>query len=341
MQSGSKERDGPSQAQLPSIVHALLRSYRSDERAKRIGRRFLPSHEEIVEILHLFFELLFPGYFGRLDLNEENLEYHTGNLLAELKEKLERQVERCLCFREECEPDFDASACRLKARQITQAILEKIPEIRRKLILDAQAALDGDPAAESLDEVILAYPGYRAVVVYRIAHEIFSLGVPLMPRIMSEWAHTETGADIHPAAVIGESFFIDHATGVVIGATAHIGNRVRIYQGVTLGALSLERDASGRVVGGPKRHPTVEDDVTIYAGATVLGGQTVLGRGAVIGGSTFITRSVPPGARVAIDPPKLRIGGVEGTVVNQEGGNHPTSSSLVASEEMPGRGNNK
>lgn len=293
---------------LRDTVDALLLSYRTDGRAQHINRRFLPSREEIVDILALLFELLFPGYFGKLDLTDENLAYHVGNLVAQLRDKLERQIEHCLCFEDESNASLDEPRCRSHGRALASALLARLPEIRRRLVLDAQAALDGDPAAGSLDEIILAYPGYRAITVHRIAHELHALEVPLMPRIMSEWAHTETGADIHPGATIGERFFIDHATGVVIGATTHIGARVRIYQGVTLGALSLRRDDRGRVVGSHKRHPTVEDDVTIYAGATVLGGDTVLGKGCVIGGSTFLTTSVPPGSRVAIDPPKLRIG---------------------------------
>lgn len=293
---------------LRDTVDALLLSYRTDGRAQHINRRFLPSRDEIVEVLELFFEILYPGYFGRLDLTDENLAYHVGNLVAQLKEKLERQIERCLCFHDESAEKLDVPRCRRHGRDLTAELLARLPEIRRMLVLDAQAALDGDPAAGSIDEIILSYPGYRAVTVHRIAHELHLLGVPLMPRIMSEWAHTETGTDIHPGATIGERFFIDHATGVVIGATTHIGARVRIYQGVTLGALSLKRDQTGRVVGAAKRHPTVEDDCTIYAGATVLGGDTVIGKGSVIGGAVFITTSVPAGSRVAIDPPKLRIG---------------------------------
>lgn len=292
---------------LRGIVDAMLLGYRVDGRAQLINRSFLPDREEIVEILGLFFELLFPGYFGKLDLTDENLAYHVGNLVILLRKKLERQIERCLCFgREGSDPAV--SRCGDEGRSITRALLARIPEVRRMLVLDAQAALDGDPAAGSIDEVILAYPGYRAITVHRVAHELYALGVPLMPRIMSEWAHTETGADIHPGAQIGERFFIDHATGVVIGATTVIGARVRVYQGVTLGALSLPRDERGRVTCSTKRHPSVEDEVTIYAGATVLGGDTVLGKGCVIGGSAFLTRSVPAGSRVAIDPPKLRIG---------------------------------
>lgn len=296
----------PPRRPLRPVVDALLLSYRTDGRAQHVNKHFIASRERIVAILELLFEVLFPGYFGKLDLDDDNLAYHVGGLLTRLRELLEREIESCLCHHAELDRSVDVPRCRRHGRDLAASFLERVPEVRQKLVLDAQAALDGDPAAGSLDEVILSYPGFRAVTVHRLAHELHALGVPLMPRIMSEWAHTETGADIHPGATIGERFFIDHATGVVIGATAHIGARVRLYQGVTLGAVSLPRDESGRVVGAAKRHPTVEDDVTIYANATVLGGETVIGRGSVLGGSVFVTRSVAPGSRVAVDPPKLR-----------------------------------
>jgi serine O-acetyltransferase len=193
------------------------------------------------------------------------------------------------------------------ARRASATLLGALPAIRQALVRDVQAAYDGDPAAASLDEVILAYPGFLAVTVHRVAHELHRLGVPLMPRIMSEWAHTQSGADIHPGATIGESFFIDHASGVVVGATTEIGARVKLYQGVTLGALSHPRDAAGRVVRDSKRHPTVGDDVTLYANATVLGGDTVVGDETIVGGSVFLTRSVPSGSRVAMKPPELTV----------------------------------
>jgi serine O-acetyltransferase len=185
--------------------------------------------------------------------------------------------------------------------------LVKLPALRAMLLDDVQAAFDGDPAATNLDEVILAYPGLLAVTVYRVAHELFEMGVPLMPRIMTEWAHSRTGADIHPGAHIGKSFFIDHATGVVIGETSLIGANVKLYQGVTLGAVSHPRDESGRVIRNTKRHPTVQDGVTVYANATVLGGETVLGEKSIVGGSVFLTESVPSGSRVAITPPELKV----------------------------------
>ncbi len=185
--------------------------------------------------------------------------------------------------------------------------LKRLPEIRTLLIRDVQAAFDGDPAATNLDEVILAYPGVLAVSVYRIAHALHDLGVPMMARIMTEWAHSKTGADIHPGATIGAAFFIDHATGVVIGETTDIGDGVKLYQGVTLGALSFPRDAAGQIIRGKKRHPTVESGSTLYANATVLGGHTVVGTDSVIGGSVFLTRSVPPRSRVSLKEPELRV----------------------------------
>ena len=190
---------------------------------------------------------------------------------------------------------------------MTLTFLENIPVVREILASDVQAAYDGDPAALNFDEVILAYPGLLAISVHRLAHSLYELDVPLMPRIMSEWAHAETGIDIHPGANIGPNFFIDHGTGVVIGETTDIGNHVKIYQGVTLGALSFPKDERGRLIRGSKRHPTVKDNVTIYANAIILGGETVIGEGSVVGGSVFVTSSVPPHSQVTIKPPELRL----------------------------------
>lgn len=298
-----------SRAELEAHVQALVQSYRSDPRGHYLDKHFVPSRQEILEVVQLFLALFYPGYHGRRDLTTENLRWHLGSTLLTLREKLERQLEVCLCYASEracCCPDVPA--LRGKARGLASHLLGKLPELRALLLSDAQAALDGDPAASSIDEILLAYPGMLAITVYRVAHELYLLKVPLMPRVMSEWAHGMTGADIHPGATIGPRFFIDHATGVVIGETATLGAGVRLYQGVTLGALSLPRDASGRVARTGKRHPTVEDNVTIYAGACVLGGETVIGKGSVVGGGVFLTRSVPPGTRVALDPPKLRMG---------------------------------
>ena len=194
--------------------------------------------------------------------------------------------------------------CADKAEQCAVDFFRKIPELRELLADDVQAAYDGEPAAKSLDEIIFSYPGILAVTTYRIAHELHIQGVPLIPRIMTEYAHGITGIDIHPGAEIGKSFFIDHGTGVVIGETSEIGDQVRLYQGVTLGALSVPKDSTGVSMRGRKRHPTIEDDVTIYAGATILGGETVIGRGSIIGGNVWLVESVPPGTKVTIEKPE-------------------------------------
>lgn len=294
---------------LANLVDAIVESYRGDPRAHHIGRRFLPSRDEIIEISELLLQLVYPGYFGRQGLTEENVTYHVGDLVSNLRENLRRQIELCLCYARECEgrserlpPELEAEAASLAS-----AFLARIPAVRAMLITDVQAAFDGDPAATNLDEIILAYPGILAITVYRFAHELHRMGIALMPRIMTEWAHARTGADIHPGASIGPGFFLDHATGAVIGETTRIGANVKLYQGVTLGALSHPRDERGRIIREEQRHPTVEDGVTVYANATVLGGQTVLGEGSVVGGSVFITRSIPKRSRVVLKAPELRV----------------------------------
>ena len=290
------------------VCDQLLDSYRSDVRAQRISHRYLPSREAIVEILEAVIDLMYPGYFGRTDLNSENLSAHVSQIVASLAPKIEREMEHCLCYGRELEPGRpEFGECAPRAHELTQVFLSRLPHIRALLIADVQAAFDGDPAATNLDEVILAYPGVLAVSVYRIAHALYDLGVPMMARIMTEWAHSKTGADIHPGATIGAGFFIDHATGVVIGETTRIGEGVKLYQGVTLGALSLPRDANGQLIRGRKRHPTVESGSTLYANATVLGGQTVIGADSIVGGSVFLTRSVPPRSRVSLKEPDLRV----------------------------------
>jgi serine O-acetyltransferase len=298
--------DDPASAPLERLVQAMLASYRSDPRGQHVNRRFLPSRDEILDVVQLLLQLFYPGYLGRQDLTDENLAYHVGTLLSRLREKLVRQIETCLSFAAESKGDA-SRPCAEEARRVTACFLDRLPAIREALILDVQAAYDGDPAADSLDEVILAYPGFLAITVHRVAHELHVMGVPLMPRIMSEWAHSLSGADIHPGARIGRSFFIDHSTGVVVGETSTIGSSVKLYQGVTLGALSIPRDARGRVIRDTKRHPTVEDNVTIYANATVLGGRTVIGADSVVGGSVFVTESVPPSTRVALRPPEMTV----------------------------------
>jgi len=297
------------------ITDELLASYAADARAHSLSRRYLPSREAIVEILEILLDLMYPGYFGRRDLSRENLGAHIAALVDGLSPKLEREIEQCLCYGREREdeavPEADPmrpGECAPHARRLTEEFLGALAGIRRMLVADVQAAFDGDPAATNLDEVILAYPGVLAVSVYRLAHALHSLGVPMIARIMTEWAHSKTGCDIHPGAKIGPAFFIDHATGVVIGETTEIGAGVKLYQGVTLGALSLPRDGTGQIIRGRKRHPTVESGSTLYANATVLGGRTVVGADSVIGGSVFLSHSVPPRSRVSLKEPELRVG---------------------------------
>jgi serine O-acetyltransferase len=304
--SAPSRKPGPSVREV--VQEALLDSYLADERARRISRLYLPSREAIVEILQVSLDLMYPGYFGRRDLSADNLGDYVQGQLARLEPILEREIEHCLCYGRECaDATAEIGACAPRSRELTQGFLQRLPAIRALLLQDVQAAFDGDPAATNLDEIILSYPGMLAVSVYRIAHALYELGVPMMPRIMTEWAHSRTGADIHPGATIGPGFFIDHATGVVVGETTLIGEGVKLYQGVTLGALSFPRDSLGQIIRGRKRHPTVESGSTLYANATVLGGNTVIGAGSVIGGSVFITRSLPPRSRVSLKDPALRV----------------------------------
>ncbi|HMY15719.1 MAG TPA: serine O-acetyltransferase [Polyangium sp.] len=302
---------------LENVVAGMLASYAGDPRGHHIGKKHLPSREEIFEIIELLFQVFYPGYYGRQDLTKGNLEYHVVTLLSTLREKLATQIEECLCWSSETGHDQKKLGPRCEhSRRLASQLLEQLPQIRNGLLRDVQAAYDGDPAAGSLDEIILAYPGLLAVTVHRVAHELHKLEVPLMPRIMSEWAHSRSGADIHPGARIGSSFFIDHATGVVVGETCDIGENVKMYQGVTLGAISHPKDERGRVIRNMKRHPTVDESVTLYANATVLGGQTVVGKGSVVGGSVFLTKSIPQRTRVAVKPPDLRV--IEAGQTNDE-----------------------
>ena len=260
------------------------------------GKMTLPSRDAVIRIVEDLRSVVFPGYFGTSDLHDESLHYFVGATLARAMRALEEQVRRGVAFAER--HDFEACEhCIETARSVTRAFLGRVPGIRRLVLSDVEAAYEGDPALKSRDEAIFAYPGIFAVTNQRIAHELHVLGVPLIPRIITEHAHTLTGIDIHPGATIGERFFIDHGTGVVIGETARIGNRVRIYQGVTLGAKSFPLDEQGNPIKGIDRHPIVEDDVVIYAGATILG-RDVIGKGSSIGGNVWLTSGVPPGSRI-------------------------------------------
>ena len=289
---------------LPLLTENILDSYQRQKRIQRVGDVCLPSRQKIVQILERIRQLLFPGYFGHKELSKQNVRFHVGNLLAQVGKELAEQIHSCECT---CTTPGEIQRSLKKAGKISCEFLARIPDIRTALALDVQAFYDGDPAAKSLDEIIYCYPGFYAVVVYRIAHELTALGVELMPRIMTEHAHSLTGTDIHPGAKIGKRFFIDHATGVVIGETTQIGDNVKIYQGVTLGAKSFPKDERGRVVKGFKRHPTINDNVTIYPNATILGGQTVIGKGATIGGNVYVTESVAPNSLIKQEAPKLQV----------------------------------
>ncbi len=292
---------------LEQVIDALLASYPQDPRTQHIDAIFLPSREQAIRIIELARRIVFPGFFDERRITTDNVRLHVGELLNELDEVLYDQVRQSLRYGQkhgvnDCGQSWDE--CDVKAREITDEALAALPQLRRAIAKDVQAAFDGDPAAQGTDEAVFCYPGIDAIFIHRIAHKLFTLGVPMLPRIMSEYAHNETGVDIHPGATIGESFFIDHATGVVIGETSVIGNRVKIYQGVTLGALSTK---GGQAWRGRKRHPTIEDDVTIYAGATILGGDTVIGARSTIAGSVFITHSVPPDHTVVSDLPTPKV----------------------------------
>jgi serine O-acetyltransferase len=263
----------------------------------------LPQKSEVISILRHCQEILFPGYFGAQELYKGNLRYHLGDQLYILARRLRREVTKAFVMPGDATMTIDDA--RSSASDVVFKFLAGLPEIMELVGGDVQAAYDGDPAATGFEEIIMAYPGVKAVYTYRLAHLLCQLGVPLIPRIMTEFAHNETGVDIHPGARIGRDFFLDHGTGVVVGETTLIGDRVKLYQGVTLGALSFPKDERGRLVRGAKRHPTLEDDVVVYAQATILGGDTVIGRGSVIGGNVWLTSSVPPRTKVVLSSSQL------------------------------------
>ena len=289
--------------QLEKLTEAIVLSYQQDCGTNFIDTKNLPVREKVLSVLDALTELLFPGYTGKRTLTAENIRSVVQELLVMLRRELAEQIE--LALRYECRlAECSSSDCRTMAVKCTERLLEKIPSIRKTLKTDIQAAFDGDPAAKSFEEIILSYPHIVAISIHRIAHELYLMEIPLIPRLMSEYAHERTGIDIHPGARIGEYFFIDHGTGVVIGETSVIGNNVKIYQGVTLGAVSFPKDERGRLIRDKKRHPTLEDRVTVYAEATLLGDITI-GKGAVIGGNVWIRESVPPGATVTVAKPDL------------------------------------
>lgn len=290
-------------SKLPKIIGKIVETYDSEDGINHIEGPNLPSRDRVVEIVINFLNVLFPGYYEKQELSKEDVTSYIWEKIASIYHLLSREVFKSL--NSPYGKQEDEKTLSDQSIEITFAILNKIPHIREKLRGDVSAAYEGDPAAKSLDEIIVSYPGIEAIAVYRVAHELHLLKAPLIPRIMTEYAHSKTGIDIHPGSSIGENFFIDHGTGVVIGETAEIGNNVRIYQGVTLGALGVEKNADGNIKRGKKRHPTIKDNVIIYAGATILGGKTVVGEHSVIGGNVWLTECVPPHTILINKTPEL------------------------------------
>lgn len=280
----------PIETRIESVVDSILEDYRHGRAIDGMDPFHNPDRDVVIDITNKLRRIVFPGCFRDKNYRIYNAKYNLSMLIEDVMFNLTRQIALVKSIPEE------------QAQQTGIAFLERIPAVRASLQGDLQAAFDGDPAATGTDEILLSYPGLFAISVYRLAHELYGLQVPVLPRMMTEYAHSVTGIDIHPGAVIGENFFIDHGTGIVIGETTVIGKNVKIYQGVTLGGLSTR---GGQSLRGVKRHPTIEDDVTIYANAAILGGNTVVGRSSVIGASAFITESVPPCTTVAIKNQEL------------------------------------
>ncbi len=298
---------------MEKTINRLIESYYKCGVTAKIDTSLQPNKDIIVDIICTLQKLVFPGFFEQKKLKRDFVRYYIGELLEEVKYNLEKQMKKAFICTDETVRDDEALENRVS--KISDEFFERLPKIRDLLELDVYAAYAGDPAAYSLDEIIYSYPGLYAIMVARIAHELYLLNVPLVPRIMTEHAHSKTGIDIHPGATIGKYFFIDHGTGIVIGETTIIGDHVKIYQGVTLGGLST---SGGQSLKGVRRHPTIEDNVTIYSGASILGGETVIGAGSVIGGNAFIVASVKPNTRVTIKNPELRYQNMDKTVHTEE-----------------------
>ncbi len=288
---------------LERIVEGIAKNYEADEIFFTKPSRRFPSRTALTEMLKDIRRVVFPGYFGTESLTgATSPDYFIGDTLIRIEQTLRTQLVAAFDFRDGDTMDLEDITQR--SAEVCTFFFDQLPDVQRTLLTDVQAALDGDPAAQSKEEIIFSYPGLYAIFVYRVAHILYSQDVPLIPRILTEYAHSGTGVDINAGAVIGEYFFIDHATGVVIGETTTIGDHVKLYQGVTLGALSTR---GGQMLRGVKRHPTIEDDVTIYANASVLGGETIIGKGSIIGGSAFLTESIPPHTRVSLKSQELSI----------------------------------
>jgi serine O-acetyltransferase len=295
--------NGSKYDEVPKVVKELMSSWSSKDCFEHISPVSIPSQEKVIAIVEQAKRILFPGYFTRSKLHAANLEYYIGKQTTDLYDQLAEQI--VMAIRHDCRRnELPCTNCETRSHRLALAFVQTLPRVAGVLATDIRAALEGDPATKSPDEVIFCYPGLLATIIFRLAHELYLLKVPIIPRIMTEYAHNQTGIDIHPGATIGQSFFIDHGTGVVIGETTVIGNNVRIYQGVTLGALSLPRDA-GEKMRNKKRHPTIEDNVIVYSNTTILGGETVIGKGSVIGGNIWLTESVAPGTKVLLKRPEL------------------------------------
>lgn len=288
---------------LPAITEKIIKSCNDRDCYTHVDDEPIPSNGSVIEVIQKLREILYPGYFTKGKIDPVNLPYKMGQTVSLVYDVLSEQIVNSIrhdCFRSK----RPCSDCDERGHQIALDFINAIPSIRKVLATDVRATYEGDPAAKSYDEIIFSYPGIFAITVYRIAHKLYQSGVPLLPRIMTEHAHSLTGIDIHPGAQIGESFVIDHGTGVVIGETTEIGKNVRVYQGVTLGALSVPKGA-GDKLRGSKRHPTIEDDVIIYSGATILGADAVIGARSIIGGNVWLTESVPPDTTVMMETPRL------------------------------------
>lgn len=294
--------------QLPRLTQRIVQTYDEVGSINHLGHCPLPNYDVIISAIEDLREILFPGFRRREGLHRGNVLYHVGDLVDKLHDRLTVQIGRALRHdsrsAEDCDTVQDYEAL---GQAKTLLFLDQLPELRQVLATDVQAAFDGDPACKTPHEVIFCYPGLAAITIYRLAHLLYELNIPFIPRMMTEWAHRETGIDIHPGATIGGHFFIDHGTGVVIGETCEIGDHVKLYQGVTLGALSFATDGDGNLVRGTKRHPTIEDHVVVYANATILGGRTVVGHDSIIGSSVWLTHSVDPGTTVVLEKPRLRM----------------------------------
>jgi serine O-acetyltransferase len=299
----SRERD---ENQLEDVVDALLASYQAGPRAMHhIGAYELPQPSEIQKCVETTRALLLPGFVGSplVGTSSDDVRHYVRDRVADLSARLHQQIYRGLhhrCHQVRANRGPDCEHCAALATDVTERFLAALPDLRISLATDVEAAYEGDPAATGTDEIIFCYPGLYAITCYRMAHRLLLDGAGIIPRMITEHAHEKTGIDIHPGAAIGSHFFIDHGTGIVVGGTTIIGDRVRIYQGVTLGALSLPK-GKARAAESRKRHPTIEDEVIIYANATILGGETVIGKGAVVGGNCWVTSSVSPGARITVD----------------------------------------